>query len=144
MIAGRIMHFHAEEFGQRPEESRDEFLAPVAGYMTGDTVFGKDVNKEELGETGRGNMNVAGDKNNLLGRTITNDEDTIVLTRKRKLFNEVHGDRMPRMEGYRKWSQQSVRAMPRSLVAFADDTRLAVVPDERPELRPSILPSDEG
>jgi hypothetical protein len=112
--------------------------------MTRNTVFGKDVNKEEPGETGRGNMNVAGDKNDLLGRSITNDEDTIILAGKRKLFNEVHGYRMPRTEGYREWSQQSVRAMPRSFVAFADDTRLAVVPDERPELRPSILSSDEG
>jgi hypothetical protein len=112
--------------------------------MTGNTVFGENVNKEEPSETGRGNMNVTRDKDDLLGRTITNDEDTIVLAGKRKLFNEVHGNRMPRMKGYRKWSQQSIRAMPRSLVVFADDTQLAVVLDERPELRPSILASDEG
>jgi hypothetical protein len=138
------VHFHTEEFSQRPEESRDEFLAPVAGDVTRNTVFGEDVNKEKPGETSQGNMNVTGDKDNLLGGTITNDEDTIVLAGKRKLFNEVHGNRMPRTEGYRKWSQQSIRAMPRSLVAFADDTRLALVPDKCPELWSSVLALDEG
>jgi hypothetical protein len=112
--------------------------------VTGNTVFGENVNKEEPGKTGRGNMNVSGDKDDLLGRMITNDEDTIVLAGKRKLFNEVHGNRMPRTKGYWKWSQQSIRVMLRSLVVFADDTRLAVVPDEHPELRPSVLASDEG
>jgi hypothetical protein len=112
--------------------------------VTGNTVFGENVNKEEPGETGRGNMNIAGNKDDLLERTITNDEDTILLARKGKLFNEVHGNRMPRTERYRKWSQQSIRAMPRSLVAFADDTRLAVVLDERLELQPSVLASDKG
>jgi hypothetical protein len=59
--------------------------------MTGNTVFGEYMKEEELGETGRGNMNVTGDKNDLLGRTITNDENAIKLARKGKLLNEVHG-----------------------------------------------------
>jgi hypothetical protein len=49
------------------------------------------VKEEEPGETGRCNMNIAGDKYDLLGRTITNDEDAIKLAGKRKLFDEVHG-----------------------------------------------------
>jgi hypothetical protein len=67
-------------------------------------------------------MNVTGDKDDLLGRTITNDENAIKLAGKRKLFDKVHGYRMPRTKGYRKWSQQSIWAMPRSLVALAHDT----------------------
>jgi hypothetical protein len=59
--------------------------------MTGNTVFGEDMKEEEPGETGRGNMNVAGNKDDLLGRTITNNENAIKLAGKGKLFNEVHG-----------------------------------------------------
>jgi hypothetical protein len=90
--------------------------------MTGNTVFGEDMKEEEPGETGRGNMNVAGDKDDLLGRTITNDENAIKLAGKGKLFNEVHGYRMPRTKRNWKRLQQTVRPMPRSLVALADDT----------------------
>jgi hypothetical protein len=38
------MHFHTEEFGKRPEEGRDEFLALVASDVTGYTVLGENVN----------------------------------------------------------------------------------------------------
>jgi hypothetical protein len=51
---------------------------------------------------------------------------------------------MPRTEWNRKGPEQTIRSMPRRLVALADDTRLAVLPDERPEFRPSILASNEG
>jgi hypothetical protein len=54
------MHFHNEEFGEGPEEGRDEFRTLVARNMTRNTMFGKDVNEEEPGETSRCNMNVAG------------------------------------------------------------------------------------
>jgi hypothetical protein len=67
-------------------------------------------------------MNVAGDKNDLLGRTITNDENAIKLAGKGKLFDKVHGYRMPRTKRNRKRLQQTVRPMPRSLVVLADDT----------------------
>jgi hypothetical protein len=43
-----------------------------------------------------------------------------------------------------KWLQQTIRPMLRCLVALADDTQLAVLPDERLEFWPSVLSSDKG
>jgi hypothetical protein len=90
--------------------------------MTGNTVFQKDIKEEKLGKTSQCNMNVAGDKNDLLGRTITNDENAIKLTGKGKLFKEVHGYRMPRTKRNRKRLQQTIRPMLRCLVVLADNT----------------------
>ena len=51
---------------------------------------------------------------------------------------------MPRAEGYRKWSEEAIRLVPRSLVAFAVGTGTTIISDERPHARPRIFASDES
>ena len=112
--------------------------------MGQDAVFGKDVNKEKLGELRCGDVNIARDQDDLFRRLVNNNQNSVKLTGLWKLFNKVHGNRMPRPERNREWFKQTVRSMSRCLIAPAGDTRLAVVPDERPELRPSVLASNES
>jgi hypothetical protein len=116
------MQLHVEKFAQGPEKGGNELGATVGGDVGRDSVFREDMNKEEASELRRVYVNVTGDENDLFRCTVDNDQNSIVLTRGRKLLNEVHRYGVPGPESDRKRLQQSVRSVPRFLVALAKDT----------------------
>jgi hypothetical protein len=59
------------------------------------------------------------------------------------MFDEVHGDRVPRAGRDRKLLEESVGFVARSLRSFARCARIAVVLYEVSHVRPGILPSDK-
>jgi hypothetical protein len=61
VMARRKMHGHVEKFTQCMEEGGNEVHASVGSDMGQNTVFGEDVDKEELSDLGRGDMSVAGE-----------------------------------------------------------------------------------
>ena len=96
MISGRIVHLHMEQFSETPEERGNELRASVACRMSGNTVFGEDVNKEIFGELWGVNMPIASKQDNLLGRPIDYNANCIITARKRKKFDEIDGNGVPR------------------------------------------------
>ena len=46
------VQLHVEELTQRAEKRRDELFTPIAGDMRGNSVFGKDMDKEKHGKIG--------------------------------------------------------------------------------------------
>ena len=59
-------------------------------------------------------------------------------------FNEVHGDRIPRTERNRKWTEEAVRLVLWGLVALAMSAGFAIVPDEGTHSGPGVFTPDES
>ena len=87
-------------------------------------------------------MEIAGEKNNLLGSTVDNDTNAIELAGKWKIFDKVNGNRMPWTERNRKGTEETVRLVPRGFVALAMSTGFAIVSDESPHPGPDMFMSD--
>jgi hypothetical protein len=66
------------------------------------------MDDEELGELGGGDSVVCRNKDRLLREAVNNDKNGIISGGLRELFDEVHGDRIPRLFRYRKLLQESV------------------------------------
>ena len=56
------METDIESFSERAEEVRDKFRSSIGGNMSRDTMLGKDVQQEKLGEFWRGNGIIGGDE----------------------------------------------------------------------------------
>lgn len=66
-------------------------------------MFGEHISNEEFGE-GRGIDLVRGrDKDSLLGKPIDDNKDGCKAEGLGEVFDEVHGDRIPRTDRNRKW-----------------------------------------
>ena len=83
------------------------------------------------------------DENTLFRQPINNDKNSCIAEGWRKLFDEVHRDRVPRTSQYRKLLQESVRLVTSRLRPFANSARIAVVFDESPHLGPNIFLADK-
>jgi hypothetical protein len=144
VMTGSKMHLHVEQFAQCAEERGDEFRASVTSDVGRDSVFREDVNKEDPGELGRVDVSVTGDENNLLGSTINDDADAIILAGIWKEFNEVDRNGMPRAERNRKRSEEAIGLVPWGLVALAMSAGSTIIPNKRPHFRPGVFSTDES
>ena len=80
----------------------------------------------------------------LLAEAVNYDEYGSVTLGARKLFDEVHENRVPRMGRNRELLYCSVGLMSRSLGALTRSARATIVLDKGAEVWPGELPSDEG
>ena len=80
----------------------------------------------------------------MLAEAINYDEYCGVTLGAGKLFDEVHGNGVPRTGRNRELLYCSVGLMSRSLGALTRSARATIVLDKGAEVRPGELPSDEG
>ena len=83
------------------------------------------------------------DENSLLGKTVDHDEEGGVARGSWEVFNEVHGDGVPRFLGYRELFQETIRPMARGFASFTGCTGSNEVLAERPEVRPHVISSNK-
>lgn len=70
MISGSEVEFHVQSFSERLEEVGHEFRTSVGGNVRRDSMFGKDVEDEELSELSRSDSIVSRDEYSLLGKSV--------------------------------------------------------------------------
>lgn len=143
MISGGEVEAHVESFTERPEEVRNKLGAPVGGDMGWNSVLGEDVDEEQLGESCGGDGIMSWDEDTLFGESVDYHEDGGIALRRRKLFDEVHGDGVPWLLRNRKLLQETIRTMTRSLRTSTGCTGANVVFYESPDLWPCIFATNE-
>jgi hypothetical protein len=83
------------------------------------------------------------DGDELLTCAVDNVEDGGVTVGRRKLFDEVEGDRMPRSGWYRKLLNKTERFVSWVLVPFAGDTAVNKVLNISTYVRPGVLSAEQ-
>ena len=81
-------------------------------------------------------------ENALLREAVNDDKDGGVPTGAGKVFNEIHGDGVPRSLWHRELSEESIGAMMWSLSTSTSSTGAHILLDKGAELWPSVFASD--
>jgi hypothetical protein len=90
------------------EETRHEFGTSVRGYMRRNSMFGEDMDDEELGKLCGGDSIVSQNKESLLSETVYHYQDSGKTFRVGELLNEIHRDRFPRTEQNRELTKKPI------------------------------------
>jgi hypothetical protein len=109
VVSGSEVEFHVEGFAETTEEVGDELGTSVRGDVEGYSVLGEDIHDKEFGELDRGEGVVCRDEDPLFRQAVDDNEDSIVSSRGRKVFDEVHQDGVPWKVGDRKLFEEAVR-----------------------------------
>jgi hypothetical protein len=144
MVTQGEVEVHVEGLAKSSEETRDKLRALVRGDVQENTVFGKDVHNEEFGKSGRVDGVVSWDEYTLLAEPVYNNEDCSEAVGVRELFNEVHGDWVPRLFGNRELLNSPVRLVLGGFGAFAGSTQLTIILYKGLEIWPGELLTDKG
>ena len=96
MIAGGEVKSHFQCFTQCSEELRDEFGSSVRSDMRRYSMFREDMKNEEICKLFGSNSVMGRNENCLFRSTIDNHQDRSISVGRRKLFDEIHGNRIPR------------------------------------------------
>ena len=96
VISGGEVEIHVQSFPQGTEEDGHELGATVGSNVSRYTMFREDVSNEEFGQAGGVHGICGRDEDALLGESVNNDEDSGEAGGLGKVFNEVHGDGIPR------------------------------------------------
>ena len=80
----------------------------------------------------------------LLCEAIHDNQYRGVAVRRRKLFDEIHGDRIPRANRNRKRFETSIGFVAARLISGTSDTGLHILADQIAESGPVVLARDRG
>ena len=110
--------------------------------MGRNTVFRKYMDNKELGQLSRSDGVVCGDENALLCEMIYHYQDSGKPFGNREVFNEIHGNRIPRTGWDGKLTEKTVRLVALGLVPRTSCTGSTIVSDKGTNTWPSILSAD--
>ena len=136
------MEFHVQGFAERSKEVRDKLRAAIRHNMGRNTMFGKYMDNEELGQLSRSDGVMCGDENALLGEMIYHYQDSGKSFGNREVFNEIHGNRIPQTGRDRKLTEKTIRLVALGLVLRTSCTGSTIVSNKCANTRPSILSAD--
>ena len=139
MVTGSEMEFHVQGFAKRSKEVRDKLGAAIRHNMGRNTVFGKYMDNEELSQLSGSDGAMCGDENALLGEMIYHYQNSGKPFGNWEVFNEIHGNRIPRMGRDRKLMEKTIRLVALGLVQRTSCTRSTIVSNKCANTRPSIL-----
>ena len=142
MVTGSEMEFHAQGFAERSKEVRDKLGAAIRRNMGRNTMFGKYMDNKELGQLSGSDGVVHRDENALLGEMIYHYQDSSKPFRNQEVFNEIHGNRIPRMGRDGKLMEKTIRLVVLGLVLRTSCTRSTIVSDKGVNTWPSVLLAD--
>ena len=97
VISGGEVESDVEGFGKGMEEVGDELRSAIGGDMGRSSVLGEHMEYEEFSKLRRVDGVMSGDEDGLLGETINDDENGGEAGGGWELFDEVHGDGVPRL-----------------------------------------------
>ena len=126
-------------FSERAEEVRNEFGTTVRSDVRRHTMFGEDMHNKELSKTSGSDSGVCRNEDGLLSETVNDYKYRVGTVGKRKSFDEIHRDRVPRTIRDGKLFQCSIRAMTLRFRTHTRSTGFAVFLNKGAETRPSIL-----
>ena len=126
------------------EKEGDELGATVGGDVQWDSMFGEDVEYEQMGQLCRVHFVGHQDKNPLLHKPINNHKDCSKTGALRELLDEIHRDGIPRFLRYGQLLERSIWLMPRGFRPTTSCARFAKVRYESSEFQPGIIPEDQG
>ena len=118
---------------------RDEFGASVGRDVIRNAMLGEHVKDKQFRQLGRSDRIMSRDEHSLFREPVNDDKDRRISRGARKLFYEIHGDRVPRTLRNRKLLEVAVRPMPGCFGTFARNTGLAEFNDEGPEVGPVVF-----
>ena len=142
VVTGSEMEFHVQGFSERSKEVRDKLGPVIRCNMGRNTVFGKYMDNEELGQLSGSDGVVCGDENALLGEMIYHYQDSSKPFGNWEVFNEIHGNRIPRMGRDGKLTEKTIRLVALGLVPRTSCTRSTIVSNKCVNTQPSILSAD--
>ena len=96
VVPGGEVEIHVQSFPQGTEEDRHKLRAAVGSNVSRYTMFGEDISNKEFGQASRVYGVRGRNEDALLGESVNNDEDSGEARGFGKVFNEVHGDGVPR------------------------------------------------
>jgi hypothetical protein len=143
VVTGSEMEFHVKGLAQGTEEMRNELRAPIRGDVTGYSVLREYVKYEEFRKFWSSDRVCCRNKDSLFREPVNDQEDGGISRGSRKLFNEVHGYRMPRELQNWKLTEEAVGLMTDRFIPLTRRTGLAVVNHKLSHLRPYELTLDQ-
>jgi len=108
-----------------------------------DSMFGKDMEYEQLCELRGSDGIVCWNEYGLLCKLVYNNENGCVTGRLWKFLNEIHRNGIPKLLGNQKLLQGAIGFVPGSLGSGTSGTWLAKVNDKGSEPRPGVLVTNE-
>ena len=121
---------------------RDELEATIRSDMRWNTMFGKYVDNKEFSQLSRSDGVVCRNEDALLGEMIYHYQDSSKSFGKWEVFNEIHGNRIPRMGRDRKLTEKTIRLVALGLVPRTSCTRSTIVSNKCANTWPSVLSAD--
>ena len=143
-MSGSEVKLHIECGSEGMEEAGDELGVSIGGDVGRDPVLGEDVDEEQLGELWRCDSVGGRNEDALFRETIHHDEDGGEAGGRRKLFDEVHGDGVPRFLWNRKLLECAIGFVTTVFGTHTGSTGSEVVLNEGAEVWPEILLTNEG
>jgi len=143
MIAGGEVEADVEGLTKGTEEMGNELGTPVGGDVRGNSVFGKHMEEEELGQLRRGDSVMGRYEDALFGQAVHDYQDGSEAGGGWKLLYEVHRYGVPR--AIRDWElfEQAVRLVARYLGMGTGGAGGHIVLDESADTRPGIVTTDQ-
>ena len=142
VVTGSEMEFHVQGFAERSKEMRDKLGATIRPNMGRNTVFGKYMDNEELGQLSGSDGVMCGDENALLGETIYHYQNSGKPFGNREVFNEIHGNRIARTGRDGKLMEKTIRLVALGLVPRTSCTGSTIVSNKCVNTWPSVLSAD--
>ena len=142
VVTGSEMEFHVQGFAERSKEVRDKLRAAIRCNMGRNTMFGKYMDNEELSQLSGSDGVMCGDENALLGETIYHYQKSGKPFRNWEVFNEIHGNRIPRTGRDRKLMEKTIRLVALGLVPRTSCTGSTIVSNKCANTWPSVLSAD--